>query len=100
VWNSRDMRLPALRRLRSFLASESTEKADCLVVDIQLPGMTGLELQDKLAGTGRRVPIVFVNAQGTNENRERAMRQGAAGFLGKPFRPEELLKIIGAAIQR
>ena len=82
------------------MASESTEKADCLVVDIQLPGMTGLELQDKLAGTGRPVPIVFVSAQGTNENRERAMRQGAAGFLGKPFRPEELLKIIGAAIQR
>lgn len=83
-----------------FLASESTREAACLVVDIQLPGMTGLELQDKLTGADRRVPIVFVSAVGTHANRERAMRQGAAGFLSKPFRLEELLKIIRSAVQR
>src|SRR5579863_10043377 len=83
-----------------FLASDSTRNAACLILDIQLPGMTGLELQDKLAGADRRPPIVFVTAQGTSANREKAIRQGAAGFLSKPFRREDLLKIIQAATQR
>jgi FixJ family two-component response regulator len=83
-----------------FLESGSIRNAVCLIVDIQLPGMNGLELQDKLAGADNRVPILFVSAQGNGTNREKAMRQGAAGFLGKPFRREELLNIIGAAIRR
>src|SRR5579871_5152528 len=81
-----------------LLASGATHTAACLIVDIQLPGITGLELQDKLAGTDNRLPIVFVSAQGTPSNRDRAMRQGAAGFLSKPFRREELLNILGEAI--
>jgi FixJ family two-component response regulator len=84
----------------AFLASGSSRKPACLIVDIQLPGISGLELQDKLAGAGNHVPIVFVSAQGTSANRERAIRQGAAGFLSKPFRREELLKQIRVAIQR
>src|ERR1700722_19819964 len=82
-----------------FLASGSARNAACLVVDIKLPGITGLELQDKLAGAENRVPIVFVSAQGTDANREKAIRQGAVGFLAKPFRREELLNVIGAAIR-
>jgi len=81
-----------------FLTSGATYTAACLIVDIQLPGITGLELQDKLAGNDNRLPIVFVSAQGTPSNRDRAMRQGAAGFLSKPFRREELLNILGEAI--
>jgi FixJ family two-component response regulator len=69
-------------------------------VDVQLPGITGLELQDKLGGADNPVPIIFVTAQGTAANREKAIRQGAAGFLGKPFRRVDLLNIIGAAIRR
>jgi len=83
-----------------FLAAGSTENAACLIVDIKLPGIAGLELQDRLTGANNRVPIVFVSAQETAVNREKAIRQGAAGFLSKPFRREELLKIIGAAIRR
>jgi FixJ family two-component response regulator len=82
-----------------LLASASAQNTACLIVDIQLPGITGLELQGKLAGADNHAPIVFVSAQGTNANREKAMRQGAAGFLSKPFRREELLNIIGAAIR-
>jgi FixJ family two-component response regulator len=82
-----------------FLASGSREAA-CLILDVQLPGINGLELQDKLGGADNPVPIVFVSAQGTGASRERAIRQGAAGFLGKPFRREDLLNIIGAAIRR
>ena len=82
-----------------FLESGSTGDAACLIVDVQLPGITGLELQQKLADAGDRVPIVFVSALRTEANRETAIRQGAAGFLSKPFRREELLNIIGAAIR-
>lgn len=83
-----------------FLASGARQTAACLIVDIQLPGITGLELQGKLAGADSRLPIVFVSAQETNANREKAMRQGASGFLSKPFRREDLLKILGEAIRR
>jgi FixJ family two-component response regulator len=82
-----------------FLSSASARDAACLILDIQLPGMTGLELQEKLVGSGNRVPIVFVSARGTRTNREAAIRRGAAGFLAKPFRREELLTIMGAAIR-
>ena len=82
-----------------FLASGATQTAACLIVDIQLPGITGLELQGKLAGADNRLPIVFVSAQATNSNREKAMRQGASGFLSKPFRREDLLKMLGEAIE-
>lgn len=83
-----------------FLESGSAQKAACLIVDVQLPGIDGLELQGKLAGADHRVPIVFVSAQGTQANREKAMRQGAVGFLSKPFRRDDLVKLVGAAIQR
>ena len=82
-----------------FLESGSTRDAACLIVDVQLPGINGLELQEKLASAGNRVPVVFVSARGTATNRETAFRQGAAGFLAKPFRREELLNIIDAAIR-
>ena len=82
-----------------FLASGSIRDAACLIVDVQLPGISGLELQEKLAGESR-VPIVFVSAQGTGKNRETAIRRGAAGFLAKPFRREELLNAVAAAIRK
>jgi FixJ family two-component response regulator len=82
-----------------FLKSGSTLDAACLIVDVQLPGITGLELQGELAGAGNRVPIVFISARATGANREMAIRQGAAGFLAKPFRREELLNVMGAAIR-
>ena len=69
-----------------FLASGSSRDAACLIVDVQLPGMNGLELQEKLGGADNPVPIVFVSAQGTGANREKAISHGAAGFLAKPFR--------------
>ncbi len=83
-----------------FLAAGTTQNAACLIVDVQLPGITGLELQDKLAGADNRVPIVFVSAHGTQANREKAMSRGAAGFLSKPFRGDDLVKLVGMAIRR
>ena len=83
-----------------FLASESARDAACLILDVQLPGITGLDLQDQLARADNRVPIVFVSAQARQANREKAMRHGAAGFLSKPFRRDDLVKLVRAAIQR
>ena len=77
-----------------FLASGSARKAACLIVDLQLPGITGLELQDRLAAADNRVPIVFVSAQGTQANREKAMSRGATGFLSKPFRRDDLVRLV------
>ncbi len=83
-----------------FLAFGSGRNAACLIVDIQLPGITGLELQDRLAGAENRVPIVFVSAHGTQANRERAMSRGATGFLSKPFRRDDLVRLVEAATRR
>jgi FixJ family two-component response regulator len=83
-----------------FLASGSAQKAACLIVDVQLPGITGLDLQARLAGVDNRVPIVFVSAQGTRANREKAMSRGATGFLSKPFRRDDLVRLVEAATQR
>jgi len=83
-----------------FLASGIGQKAACLIVDIQLPGITGLELQARLAGADNWVPIVFVTAQGTQANREKAMSRGATGFLSKPFRRDDLVRLVEAATRR
>jgi FixJ family two-component response regulator len=83
-----------------FLASGSARNAACLILDVHLPGITGLELQDRLAGADNRVPIVFVSAQGTQANREKAMSRGATGFLSKPFRRDDLVRLVEAATQR
>ena len=83
-----------------FLASGSARNAACLIVDVQLPGITGLELQDRLADAENRLPIVFVSAHGTQANREKALRRGATGFLSKPFRRDALVRLVEAATRR
>jgi FixJ family two-component response regulator len=86
-----------------FLASNSDQNADCLIVDIaclildiQLPGETGLELQCRLRD-GASPAIVFVTANATEANRERALKMGAKGFLSKPVRCQDLLNAITSA---
>ena len=87
-----------------FLASNSGQNAACLVLDIaclildiQLPGASGLELQRRL-GNAAGPPVVFVTANATDANREIALKLGAKGFLAKPVRCQELQKAIRAAI--
>jgi len=83
-----------------FLASGAGKNVACLIIDVQLPGISGLELQDKLAAADNRVPTVFVSAQGTRADREKALNHGAVGFLSKPFRRDDLVKLVEKAIQR
>ncbi|PWU10705.1 MAG: hypothetical protein C5B51_03865 [Terriglobia bacterium] len=88
-----------------FLASNSDRDADCLIVDIaclildiQLPGENGLELQRRLCNNGAGPPIVFVTANATDPNREMALKMGAKGFLSKPVRCQDLLNALRAAV--
>jgi FixJ family two-component response regulator len=83
-----------------FLHSEARHKVVCLIADIRMPGMSGLELQAKLKAEGCRIPIIFITAHGDAELRTLAMRDGAVEFLTKPFNDAVLLEIVHAALER
>jgi FixJ family two-component response regulator len=83
-----------------FLESEARHKAACLIVDIRMPGMSGMELQAKLKAEGCRIPIIFITAHGDSEMRTLAMGDGAVEFLTKPFDDAVLLEVVHAAIER
>ncbi|HVN18952.1 MAG TPA: sigma-54 dependent transcriptional regulator [Dongiaceae bacterium] len=84
-----------------FLAAAPRPKMpSCLVLDVNLPGVTGLELQQKLAQTGVQVPIIFLTGHGDIPMTVRAVKAGAANFLTKPFDPEELLSAVQQCIAR
>jgi FixJ family two-component response regulator len=83
-----------------FLDSEARNKAACLIADIRMPGLSGLELQTKLKAERCRIPVVFITAHGDAEMRIHAMREGAVQFLSKPFDDTVLLEIVHAALKR
>ena len=74
-----------------FLDSGQVEESTCLILDMDLPGMSGLELQQRLKGLGQRIPIIFISAQASQQSRERAFRAGAHDFFDKPFNVAHLL---------
>jgi FixJ family two-component response regulator len=82
---------------RQFLASLNTCRPQCLVLDVHMPEMTGLELQDWLMAQGFHVPIIFMTAYDTPPMREHARRTGSFGLFLKPFDKEELLRAIRKA---
>lgn len=79
-----------------FLQSGEYNDASCLILDVRLPGMSGLELQSQLAAYNCQVPIIFVSAQGDEQTRSRALEAGAVDFIQKPFREQALLSAITA----
>jgi FixJ family two-component response regulator len=82
-----------------FLTSEHLGKTDCLILDVHMPGMNGLELQRQLAASVYNIPIIFITAHGSDEGvRSRALRDGAVAYLTKPFSEEGLLNAINAAV--
>jgi FixJ family two-component response regulator len=83
----------------TFLKSDHLQNTSCLIVDVQMPGMNGLQLQSHLTAVGCGIPIIFITAYESNDSRERAMQAGAAGFLGKPFGDEHLLQTIRSALR-
>jgi FixJ family two-component response regulator len=94
--------LPALcfSSAEQFLGSEARGKAACLIADIRMPGMSGLELQAKLKAERCRIPVIFITAHGDAGIRIHAIRQGAVEFLSKPFDDAVLLEIVHTALKR
>ena len=82
-----------------FLASGNLNEVGCLVADIRMPGMSGLELQARLNAERHRIPIVFVTAHGDESMKMQALRAGAVEFLAKPFNEEVLLDCVRAAME-
>ena len=72
---------------------------DCLILDVQMPGMNGLELKDRLALTGKTIPVIFITAYDEVGVRERAFAAGAVAFLRKPFNDELLIKTMNGALE-
>jgi FixJ family two-component response regulator len=81
-----------------FLDSGQQHQTACLITDIRMPGISGLELQAKLNADRCRIPIIFITAHGDEKMRMQAMRGGAVEFLAKPFDDEALLESIRAAL--
>jgi FixJ family two-component response regulator len=82
-----------------FLRSTHVEETSCLIADVKMPGVNGIELQSLVHAKGRRTPIVFITAFPEERIRVRAMRAGAIGFLSKPFGATALIKCLDLAFQ-
>jgi FixJ family two-component response regulator len=83
----------------SLLKSGQLQETSCLIVDVQMPGMNGLQLQRHLAASGYKIPIIFITAHDNKESRQQAMQAGADAFLSKPFNDDLLLETIRATMQ-
>lgn len=92
--------LPALAfaSAEEYLVSGAQNEAGCLIADIRMPGMSGLELQARLEAEHRQIPILFISAHGDGEMRLQALRAGAVEFLAKPFDRKVLLECVRAAL--
>jgi FixJ family two-component response regulator len=89
----------AFASAEEFLRSGQQHQTACLIADIRMPGMSGLDLQAKLNAERCRIPTIFITAHGDAKMRMQAMRAGAVEFLAKPFDDEVLLQNVRAAMQ-
>ena len=90
----------AFESAESFLKSGQLHETSCLIIDLQMPGMNGLQLQSQLAAAGYKVPVVFITAYDKEESRQQALQAGAVAFLSKPFNDGLLLQTIRAALRQ
>jgi FixJ family two-component response regulator len=84
----------------AFLDSDARANTDCAVLDLRLPGISGIELQRKLATNGQSIPSIIITAQGDDQARAEAAAAGAVAFINKPFKEEILLAAIDSAVNR
>jgi FixJ family two-component response regulator len=83
----------------AFLSSTQARDTACLILDVRMPGMNGLDLQRQIVATKWTVPIIFITSHADDDARGRALQTGAVAFLYKPFREQELLNAIDAALK-
>jgi FixJ family two-component response regulator len=95
-----DLRSEAFGTPQEFLRSKRPDAPSCLVLDVRLPGVSGLDFQQELADAGVRIPIIFITGHGDIPMTVRAMKSGAVEFLTKPFRDQDLLDAIYQALDR
>jgi FixJ family two-component response regulator len=93
------LRAEAFASAQDFLQSGRLQDTACLIVDVRMPRMGGLELQQQLTTARYPIPIIFITAHGDAETRAHALRAGAVDFLDKPFSDEALLRAVQAALQ-
>ena len=98
--SSVDLRAEAFATPQEFLDSKRADCSGCLVLDVRLPGMSGLDCQRRLAEAGVTIPIIFITGHGDVPMTVRAMKSGAVEFLTKPFRPQDLLDAVHQALAR
>ncbi len=85
---------------QDFLQSGAIATTGCLITDLQMPGLSGLELQEKLQAQGYRTPVILITAYPNEKHRSRALSAGAIGFLSKPFEERSLVDCLNVAMKR
>ena len=93
------LRAQGFSSAEAFLKSNQLHETDCLILDVCMPGMSGLELERKIAVADRHMPIIFITAHQDDDRRTKALENGAVAFLYKPFYEEELLNAIDSALR-
>jgi FixJ family two-component response regulator len=88
----------AFASAEEFLQSDSVDRTSCLITDVQMPGLSGVDLQRGLIAQGIQMPTIFITAFPEEEARARAMKAGALGYLSKPFSEESLLECLSMAL--
>ena len=83
---------------QEFLSSSHVDETRCLILDVAMPGMSGLDVQEELKRRGQAIPIIFITGQKNDDIRQQALRQGAVRFLYKPFSDSALLDAVNAAL--
>ena len=98
----KEVRLPAraFASAEEFLDSAEQQHTGCLIADIRMPGMSGLDLQARLKADNIDIPVIFITAHGDEHMRMQALRSGAVQFLAKPFDDEVLIESVRAALDR
>lgn len=95
-----DIATLAFESTSALLAAPLPDRPGCLVLDVRLPGISGLDLQDTLLANGNKMPVIFMTGHGDVPMSVRAMKAGARDFLTKPFRDQDMLDAVAAAIER
>jgi FixJ family two-component response regulator len=97
---SSELHVECFASAQEFLQRPARDAPSCLVLDVRMPEVGGFELQQRLLGSGREMPVIFITAHGDIPMAVRAMKAGAFEFLPKPFRGEELLATVRQALER
>jgi FixJ family two-component response regulator len=100
LFRSIGLRAQSFSSAQEFLQYRRPDVPSCLILDVRLPGVSGLDLQRELGRRGQEIPIIFITGHGDIPMSVRAIKAGAVEFLPKPFRDQDLLDAIGQALQR